>query len=648
MRPYRHYLAGNKGTEGPTSLLFFDTESDQELVPGTAGDKELSLRLWCATYVRREGTEFTRAKHFRGKTAGEFWAMVERLLSWRRPLWAFAHNIGHDLTQLAFWQLLEDGVYTPGPVPREPDADTGKPRPPWRGRMILAGRPTFLILRHARGTLKLVNSGNYWPESLQRVGTACGVPKLERPAWSDDDEAWYTYCAGDVATLRAAVENLLRWWIKEDCGVFQPTAPGLAMRHFQHTCKARSPDGQSVNIVVESKSPARKLERRAYRGPRVEAFFTGTMQGPIWHLDANGLYLAVMADNLYPRARTQKLLAPTPELLQKKMLTQGAAADVLIETHLSGRTYPVLHEGHLLFATGRFYTTLCGPELYRALEAGDVAEVGTCHLYSMQAIFRDWAAAWYARRLDARKRGDFGEEMFCKLIGTSLHGKFGQRGEWWKDHVDPLKRKGWGERVFTNRKTKRVEHWRWVGGHCQRKVVGEESKTAVPIIAAYVTAYAREWMRLVFDVVGKDSLLYTAADSVICTRPGYERLVQADLVHPEELGKFKVKGVYRDAEILGCNHYRLGDVYCAAGLYGTATADENGELWAEQWDQLPGIIRQRPGPTSIIHRVKLEAMRHPHKNEPGKGGFRVPKFLNPHSDLGDALPAPPHWPVAHQ
>jgi hypothetical protein len=109
-----------------------------------------------------------------------------------------------------------------------------------------------------------------------------------------------------------------------------------------------------------------------------------------------------------------------------------------------------------------------------------------------------------------------------------------------------------------------------------------------------------------------------------------------------------VKGVYPDAEIFGCNHYRLGDVYCAAGLHGRAERDERGELWAESWDQLPTIIGDRPQPRSRVRRVRLAEMMHLHKNDPGKGGFRVPKMLNPAGDLSSRLPPPPHWPVARQ
>lgn len=638
MRPRKRYLKGNAGTEGPTSLLFFDTESYQpKPVPG-ANRQEMTLRLWVAAYVRREGDSFREPVYHRGRTGPEFWALVERLSDWRKPLWAFAHNLPHDLTQLGWWDQLETWRWTAGPVERQPDPETGKTPRPWRGRLCLEGRPTFLVVRGRRGVLKLVDTGNYWPQKLDQVGARYGLPKLDMPAWDAPDEDWWRYCTRDVDVCRVAVTNLMTWWLKEDCGVFQMTAPSLAMRHFQHTCDRRAKDGQAVNIVLEDDSPARPIERASYMGGRIEPFYVGQVRERVYKLDCNSLYLAVMRGELYPRKRVRRLLDPTPHSLARHLSAFAAVADVLINTGPSWESYPTKGDGLQVHQCGRFWTTLPTPELVRALANGHVERVGECHLYSVAALFREWADYWYARKLDARKRADQGEEEFAKLVGLSLSGKFGQRGEWWVDAPERAPRLAWGL-TFRKDYVRGVQvQYRYVAGHTQKKVPGQEPGNAFPAISAHVTSYARELMRRAFAVMPERSLLYTATDSIITTEPGYRALVRAGWVDPEELGKFRLEDVYESAEICGPNWYRVGDRWTVSGLHGRCSHGPNGEAIVEVWDHLPSMLHTNPGGRCGINRVELRALRPTHKNAPAGDGWRRPFRVTGDADFTDCPP----------
>ncbi len=638
MRPRRRYLRGNKGTEGPTSLLFFDTESQKpDQLPGNSG-YVLKLRLWVACHVRREGENYTRTQYYRGHTAAEFWSMVESLLDWKRPLWGFAHNLGYDLTQLLFWDELERFRFTSGPVDRGPSPKTGKDRAPWRGRLVLEGRPTFLILRNRGGVCRFVDTGNYWPSKLEAIGEKHGLPKLTMPPWEANDEHWFNYCTRDVDVCRVAVCELIRSWIQEDCGVFRMTAASLAMTHFQHKGTCRTPDGKHVNIVLEDKSPARPIERRAFLGGRIEPFYIGRIAGPVICLDANSLYLSAMSGNLFPRKRARKLNGPTPKRLREYMRIYGAIADILINTRAADRSYPVRRDGLQLHACGRFWTTLCGPELIRALDAGDVEKVAECHLYSLARLFAGWADYWHERKVNAKRSADLGEYEFCKLIGTSLAGKFGQRGEWWVDAKGRRRRNFWGYTHRTGPDGAKAIVYRYVAGHVQKRVTGEEPDKAFPAISAYITAYAREYMRSVFGILPKRSLLYTATDSVVCLKPGYDAMVKAGLVDEEALGLFHLEGTYTEAEICGPNWYRVGDYWTCSGMHGRAVRAPNGEPVCEVWDQLPGRLSTKPDGTWTVRRMELRSLQPAEKNMPAGDGWRMPMRLSPIDGLTDRPP----------
>jgi hypothetical protein len=638
MRPRRRYLKGNAGTEGPTSLLFFDSESyEPEPVPGRPR-REMTLRLWVAAYVRREGDTFREPIYHRGRTAKAFWDLVDRLSDWRRPLWAFAHNLGHDLTQLRFWDELETWRYTAGPVERPADPDTNRPRPPWRGRLCLEGRPTFLVVRGRRGTLKLVDTGNYWPTALARVGERAQLPKIQMPAWDAPDSEWDTYCQRDVDICRFAVCDLMGRWLKEDRGVFQMTAPSLAFHHFQHTCPVRAKDGQAVGIVLEDDSPARACERGAYMGGRIEPFFVGTHPGPIFHLDCNSLYPSVMRDELFPRARVRRLLETTPDRLAGFMEAYGAAADVRIATGPSSETYPVKCDGVQVHACGSFWTTLCGPELRRALAAGHVDRVGECHLYSMAPLFRDWCDRWLDRLARAKAAGDQGEAEFVKLVVTSLPGKFGQKGDWWVDAPERGPRKGWGLTWRLDPVRGISQQYRYVAGHVQKKLSGNEPPNAFPIIAAYVTSYARERMRDAFAILPPDSLLYTGTDSIITTQPGFSALDGAGLVHATEFGKYRQDGVYDEIEICGPNWYREDNRWIISGLHGRSYVAPDGRVLCDVWDHLPDLMQRNPDGRCGITTLELKGRKPTHKNEPGPNGFRVPKRFSGDDDFTDRPP----------
>lgn len=638
MRPKRRYLGGNKGTEAPTSFLFFDSEThSSKPEPGTRSE-DLALRLWCAIYVRREGQRFTKRAVFRGATCQEFWNVVESYSCKDRPLWAFAHNLGVDLTWLRFWETqLEPGHYTIGPVDRGVN-DKGKRRRPWTGRLCLEGRPTFAFTHNRAGVVKWIDTGNYWPTSLYDIGKAHGIDKGKVDFKTATETELAEYCQRDCEVIEVAVCTLIRTWLAEKCGVFKPTAPGLAMTNFKHTMKARARGGETTAIVLEDDSPSRPAERESYYGGRIEPFYVGPVAEPVVLLDCVSLYPAMMDSNPFPVCRVESHKTMSVDQLRRSLAAYGAVARVRIAAR--GNTYPSRILGHQLHASGVFWTHLCGPELKRAVECGDVQEARDVHLYSMDWIFKGWVDYWFQRKVEAAKKGPTGQGdlEFAKLILNSLSGKFAQKGTGWQDRIGEVSPDAWGRWIGPDRLTGQMCKWRSVGWNAQCRVPTCEPAEAFPIISAFITAYSREYMRSIFAMLPPRSLYYTATDSLLVNLAGFRALVDAGQVDDEELGKFAIKRFSRTASIHGPNWWQIGDKAVRAGLHAKAIRGTDLVWRTVLWHQLPTILSQRPDGIVRLRETCLEAPRATQKGKVRADGWTEPKWFSEDPDFGDSIP----------
>lgn len=641
MRPKRRYLKGNKGTEAPTSFLFFDSETWPDSPTGNPADKDLRLRLWCAIYVRREGQRWHHRAVYRGHSSEEFWNLVMYYSDRQRPLWMLAHNLGVDLTWLNFWQTqLEPGHYTRGPVDRGLRKD-GTPRKPWVGRLCLEGRPTFAYLRNSKGVVKMVDTGNYWPTSLYSIGEAHGLPKGTMPTDEADEEALFQYCQRDCEVIEVAIKGLIDRWLKEQSGVFRPTAPGLAMQHWRHTTKSRAKNGEATSILLEDITPARGCERASYYGGRIQPFYIGPIGQPTFLLDCVSLYLHSMHHHPYPFRRVESLTKPTVNDLHRRLTVYGGCARVLINSDAD--TYPIRYLGHQCHCTGKFWTALCGPELVRAVTQGHVSECSEAHFYAMDYLFAEWAAYWFRRKLNASygPEASKGDAEFAKLVGNSLSGKFAQKGTGWFDCQDVPAVGPWDRWVQLDRETDQLTWFRSVGWNTQAKRPSHEPAEAFPIISGFITSYAREYMRSVFKMCPPGSLLYTATDSLLVTRAGFDALMDHGMVDEDTMGKFAVKRFGRDASIAGPNWYRIGSKSVKAGLHAKAVRGTDLVWRVVTWSQLATILSTRPDGIVRLRERTLDSPRSFPKGRVDQWGWVEPYHLDDGYRGADRLPNRP-------
>lgn len=588
------YMKRNEGTEAPSNLVFFDTESYREEDPEKPGEYCLRLRLWAATRVRREGGELTRRRDEWGKDTASFWQFIDDVSDDQHCTWIFAHNLAFDLTQVAFWGKLDDGTFTTKPLYRRPESEGATPKHSWNGRIVAERHPCFMSVRRGKRTYKFVDTYNYWPKGLEAVAEAIGLKKVPLPKWEADDVEWLERCNQDVAIIEHAVTELIARWTEEDCGVFQMTAASLAMANFRHTCPIRTPDGKSVDIVCEPGSEAHELEREAYYGGRWQCFQVGAVNERVYHLDVNGLYPFVMMTHHYPRRFAGRQEEMSHATLANKIRCYDCVARVLINSR--GETFPVRIGGVQYHAYGKFFTSLCGPELQRALESDSVARIHCVQWYSRAPIFEAWVKKWWARKLAAA--GDIdrgaGDYEFSKLILNSLSGKFAQHGRYWTDIPDEIPLDPWGGWPEMKGPTGTIVNKRGLGKLTQFLKHDTEPAHSFPLISAMISAYGREYMRSLIATCPEGSVYYQGCDSIICDSRAYRALSLAFMIDPFGLGAMKVVETVPSAYIRCANDYTLGNKRTAAGWAGKLLASGRTDGKVEIWEGMPGLIAGGP------------------------------------------------------
>jgi hypothetical protein len=637
----KRYLKANHGTEIPGNLLFFDTESEEPLTANGGRKKILRLRLWKAIAIRFDGRRISRRQVGSGHTPEEFWAFLESRIQRGQPLWAFAHNLNFDLTMLHFWKELEGGRYRHLASPDDGSPHGQNRKKAFRGKLCVESNPMFLYLMAHNGPVRFVDTANYWPKKLAEIGDKLGVPKMTMPNWSDPEDLWFAYCENDCLVLEAAVTDLLRRWKSEDCGVFRPTAPALAMQNFRHTCDIRTPAGDALDLVLDQSHESIPQERRSYFGGRIEPFFLGKATGTIYHLDVNSLYPAVMQSMHFPRRRLKVLRKPSLRELSNAMTAYGCIADVTINS--KWETFPLRHKGIQIHCRGFFRTTLCGAELRRAVKSGCVEQCHKATTYCMVKLFENWVNVWFDRKLTAQAMGakGAGELELCKLILNSLSGKWAQKGEFWETKDGKPLRPDWGQWVEYNADTGVMKRMRNVAGIAQEYVIGQEPEHSFPAISAYITSYAREYMRDLFALCPEKSIDYTATDSIICDERAFKALSDAHRVHETGLGLLKVKGIHQECEIFGPNHYRLDDQLVRSGSWAKMKPHPSGGWFFESWQRIGETIAQRPDGTISIQECMLRNSTPTKKGKTQPDGWVDPYFVTKDDEFTDHLPVRP-------
>lgn len=614
-------MTKQKTTGFPSNILFVDCET-KGIVNRKEPEKSQHY-LWfgyaCACEYR-QGKK-TRFKEIFFDKIHHFWKFVESRMQPGKPLYIFAHNITFDLTVLDVWGLSE--------------------RNDWEVEFAVIDDPPVIVKFNINGIkMILIDTFNYFKCSVADLGKSVGLSKLEMPRMNAPFSKWQTYCKRDVEVIERATLKMFDWFIKDELGGFAYTIAGLAL----NTYKRKFLDHK---IFIHDNPKALKLERDSYLGGLVECYFLGEVKRKKLHVvDVNSMYPFVMMND-YPTKLVKVKNGGTITEIKKWLKTHAVIAQVTINSKQN--TYPIKHDGRLIYANGNFDTTLVGPELEKAINAVEVSNVQHFAVYEKEKIFQKYVSYFWKERIKSELEGDFVKRLFCKYLLNSLYGKFGQQLNTWqpltletlfylyhaygKEYPDDYKES------LPEIKFRGVQsQWypinfdfpipiRKISTQTQIRVPRGEHNESFPGIAAYVTAYGRTYLSKLRSIAGKTEVYYCDTDSLVCSDKGRINLDEAGYISKTDLGSLKVEATVNYACFFGLKDYIVGNVIKTKGIRKDAIQIGENEFMQNQFEGLKSILKREREPYVTISWVRKQLSRDYHKGIRTNSGWVTPITL---------------------
>ena len=558
----------NGSARMPRRLLFLDCETLPDTQTETPSPKQHRLRLgvlskwlWDGLDRRRrrnpsqtiDGSSYHLSSRQTFRNASELYPLLESGTSKRYETWLFAHKASFDCQVSGLFALLKSGDLRFDKrlrqTPEDPDGEFWSE--PMSSMCILSDPPTIMALRlRNNARLVIVDTLNYFRVPLSVLGRAVGLPKLQMPPWDAPDAVWERYCVRDVEIIEKAMIDLITWLESENYGSLKFTAAGQSMQAYRTKF---CPE----DFWVHDNKNVRRLERAVYYGGEISTFRLGEIAGPVYQLDVNSLYPAMMLAHPMPLDwqgwTGPRDWTPGPPPRNPKRLI----CEVWIKS--GHETYPKTVDGLTRQCRGSFPTLLCGEELAGAVQRGHVIGYRMFSQYKLSDHLAAFSEELYLKRLQFKEDGDYVRESFCKMLLTSLHGKFGQKGTDLIQRTDFVSPQPWGTWVSFSRSTGKARIFRCMDSQPFEVVDRKELKGAFPAVSAFITAAGRERMREYRKIAGAAHTFYQSVDSLIVDHRGLTRLQQAGKVSGHALGMLKMEAVAPGCVIRGTGHYEIGE-----------------------------------------------------------------------------------------
>jgi len=358
------------------------------------------------------------------------------------------------------------------------------------------------------------------PASAAKLGELVGLPKMHR----DNSIA---YCMRDAQIVYRAAKFIRNSYNEFEVNA-KLTLPATSYKIWLDKFWAKNVFAPPDEIIESA--------QHAYYGGRTEAFSLGRFHN-VKMLDVASMYPWAMTAGKFPIPWSNfKRISPKDEIkplgLYRVRVKSDIYPGILPHRSKSGLDFPI----------GTWEGWYIGEELLAAKELGVSIKVLSGYTFIEEADpFTDYISRMFALKQSSRGPA---REMY-KLLGNSLYGKFGQKGE--NVRAMPL-----GE--FLDRKGKRPENYRiWLG-----LAIWTETKKPPPwgnfIWAAIVTARARVKLRLEMRnlMLNGCRILYCDTDSIL-----YSGDVSSYTVKARSIGDFELRGEYSECFLVGKKEYGL-------------------------------------------------------------------------------------------
>lgn len=429
--------------------------------------------------------------------------------------------------------------------------------------------------------ITIIDTMNHWPMSLENVGKAIGVPKMEIDFENCSREYLAKYCQNDVMVMVhswATLHQMLysNWKLR----------PKLTLASSTVACYKTNPNWQKIRSHLNTE--VHKDSYRSYFGGRVELFRHGEFSGKTLHkVDVNSLYPAVMCKYPYPIKFASTLQNPSERVIEEVINDFVIIAKV--DLNMEKPQFPYRHNDNTQYPTGTFTTFLAGMEFAKAFNQGNITRVHHANLYQCDNIFTNYIHRLNTLKEQYGRENNLGKREVAKRLMNSLYGKFAQLGftneydgHWEKDQylrgIDMTK-------DYKNPIPFMVlNHEKYL---LQQNVILPHTQ---PHIAACITANARSLMWEYFNKAGLENCYYSDTDSIIVNDLGLENL--QPYLNEHELGLLKNEGSTDYLRIYARKAYLWGEKRVTKGIPKNSVEQENNRYKYLTYRSLPAAVFQ--------------------------------------------------------
>ena len=563
MKRYPHYWWQLRGKYCPSRIAVLDCDREPGQLLGTGIPGADRVTAWSLALSEMKGGAVVRRMQRSGERAEHLWPLLASLCTSKETTWILCYDAVRQLAAIGFWDRLEDGRIRLAGKDWRVDRGCGKSgEDRTEGLCCIEDPPTLILCQLADrpGKLLILDARNYGIENGRTGATA--------------DERSATLMAGIlsiVSTLRAGTPVSLR---------------GTAASQAVQILRTRY---DCVRLHCHTASNVTQLERAAYFGGRVEAYRTGAIEGPVWHLDVRNMYPSVcltlpipvsLSEYTDERSNTRRLVEKCPE--------QCCA---VVRIRANGQRYPVRDPSGIVYPDGDVQTALAGPELQSAVRLGAIESVVCAARYTCAPVLAGFYQ-WGLGILDgARKSADTILAAWIKRVMNALVGKFGEPGRRWVARP-PLTEMGpYAEFDYPGPDGQPVRH-RNIAWQTQRLETHGESYWSMPAVAAFICSAARTRLYDIIRCAGRENVWYVDTDGILCNGLAREKLLSERLIRVNEVGYLREVSCYSSVYIHGIRHYEYdGKIKCAGVAHGQIRTAETRE---DYWHRNPGA------PTSVV------------------------------------------------
>ncbi len=520
-----HILKPNQAKRVPHDLVFVDTETGRTRLPG--GEYLHKLKLGWAVHAQIDNSLTPRFESwFHYSTPDEFWRWLDSRTRPKTRLWILAHNMHFDFNVLEGFIWLDKLGYKVN-------------------TLILDSQRFIIRARRSDRTLLFADTYNYVHTSVRKLGELVGLPKMTVNFDSVDEETLSVYCKRDVEIIYKWFISFLRFIRDNDLGNVGLTISQQAMNAYRHRF-------MHYSIYIHNHPEAIRLEREAYKGGRVEAFYIGRVpEDRVYYLDVNSLYPYVMSHNVYPTKLVEYTYNASIKQLRKALDDYLVIARVLVKC---GEPVFAVKRRKLIFPVGQYWDTFTTPELQYALENCKVKAVRDMAKYEYAPIFQDYVSFFYTLKKHYKETGDSVNYQITKLFLNSLYGKFGQKRRETVLLAEGVDLPNGYQRLILPGE-KRVYGAYIINGKIYALLKTTEAFNAFVAVAAHTSGYARMHLWKLMQTAGLGNVYYVDTDSLFTNEVGFNWV--QDWVDDYKLGYLKLEGVYKSMLIRGAKDYTL-------------------------------------------------------------------------------------------